>query len=169
MTTIVVETRIAAPIELCFDLARDVEAHLKTTSSTGERAVGGRTSGLLDLGDTVTFEAVHFGIRQRLTSKVVEFDRPSRFVDEMVKGAFASLRHVHEFVIDGTSVLMRDTLTWRSPLGFLGTVADKLFVEGHMKAFMVKKQLELKEYAERTTIGWVQTGYIGNRINREHG
>jgi len=150
MTTIVVETRIAAPIELCFDLARDVDVHLKTSSSTGERAVAGRTSGLLDLGDIVTFEAVHFGIRQRLTSKIVEFDRPSRFVDEMVKGAFASLRHIHEFVVDGESVLMRDTLTWRSPLGFLGTIADKLFVERHMRAFMVKKQSELKEYAEHT-------------------
>ena len=153
MTTIVLETRIAAPIELCFDLARDVEAHLKTSSSTGERAVAGKTSGLLDLGDVVTFEAVHFGIRQRLTSRIVEYDRPSRFVDEMVKGAFGSLRHVHEFVVDGASVLMRDTLTWRSPLGFLGVVADKLFVEGHMRAFMVKKQSELKEYAERTTAG----------------
>jgi len=125
---------------------------LKTSSSTGERAVGGKTSGLLDLGDVVTFEAVHFGIRQRLTSKIVEFDRPRRFVDEMVKGAFASLRHVHEFVVDGASVVMRDTLTWRSPLGFLGVVADKLFVEGHMRAFMVKKQSELKEYAERTIV-----------------
>jgi ligand-binding SRPBCC domain-containing protein len=144
-----VETRIAAPIEMCFDLARDVEAHLKTSSSTGEQAVGGKTSGLLELNDTVTFEAVHFGIRQRLTSKIVEFDRPERFVDEMVKGAFASLRHVHEFAVDGTSVLMRDTLTWRSPFGLLGAIADKLFVEGHMRAFMVKKQSELKEHAER--------------------
>lgn len=65
MTSIVVETRIAAPIELCFDLARDVDAHVSTSASTGERAVGGKTSGLLDLGDVVTFEAVHFGIRQR--------------------------------------------------------------------------------------------------------
>jgi ligand-binding SRPBCC domain-containing protein len=155
MTTIVVETRIAAPIELCFDLARDVEAHLKTSSATGERAVGGKTSGLLDLGDVVTFEAVHFGIRQRLTSKIVELDRPSRFVDEMVDGAFASLRHVHEFVVDGGPVLMRDTLTWRSPLGFLGVVADRLFVAGHMRRFMVKKQAELKAYAEHRITGAV--------------
>ena len=151
MTTIVVETRIAAPIEMCFDLARDVDAHLKTSSSTGERAVGGKTSGLLELNDTVTFEAVHFGIRQSITSKIVEFDRPRRFVDEMVKGAFTSLRHVHEFIVEGPSVLMRDTLVWRSPLGFLGAIADKLFVEGHMRAFMVKKQSELKAYAERAT------------------
>lgn len=153
MTTIVVETRIAAPLDVCFDLARDVEAHVKTSSATGERAVGGRTSGLLELGDLVTFEAVHFGIRQRLTSKIVEFDRPRRFVDEMVEGAFASLRHVHEFVADGTSVVMRDTLTWRSPLGILGVVADRLFVERHMRAFLLEKQSELKDFAERTRRG----------------
>lgn len=150
MTTIVVETRIVAPIETCFDLARDVDTHLHTSSSTGERAVGGKTTGLLDLGDTVTFEAVHFGVRQRLTSKIVEFDRPRRFVDEMVKGAFSSLRHVHEFVIKDGAVVMRDTLTWKSPLGVLGVIADKLFVESHMRGFMVKKQAELKAYAEQS-------------------
>ena len=153
MPTIVVETRIAAPIELCFDLARDVDAHVSTSSSTGERAVADKTSGLLDLGDVVTFEAVHLGIRQRLTSKIVEFDRPRRFVDEMVRGAFASLRHVHEFIVEDTSVLMRDTLTWRSPLGFLGVIADKLLVERHLRNFVMKKQSELKEYAQRVTKG----------------
>jgi ligand-binding SRPBCC domain-containing protein len=111
--------------------------------------VGGKTSGLLDLGDVVTFEGVHFGIRQRLTSKIVEFDRPNRFVDEMVQGAFVSLRHVHEFLIDGDAVMMRDTLIWRSPLGLIGVVADKLVVKRHMRAFVVKKQSELKQYAER--------------------
>jgi len=153
MTTIVVETRIAAPVELCFDLARDVEAHVKTASATGERAVGGKTSGRLELGDVVTFEAVHFGLRQRLTAKIVEFDRPRRFVDEMVEGAFASLRHVHEFVVEGACVVMRDTLTWRSPLGLLGVVADKLFVERHMREFLLKKQSELKAFAERAARG----------------
>jgi ligand-binding SRPBCC domain-containing protein len=69
----------------------------------------------------------------------------------MVKGAFTRLRHVHELFADGASVVMRDTLTWRSPLGFLGVVADKLFLEAHMRAFIVKKQSELKAYAERTT------------------
>ena len=152
MTTIVVETRIAAPIEICFDLARDVDAHIKTSSSTNERAVGGKTTGLLELGDVVTFEAVHFGIRQRLTSRIVEFDRPRRFVDEMVRGAFASLRHAHEFLPDGSAVLMRDTLTWQSPVGLLGVIADKLFVESHMRSFMVTKQAELKAYAEKTTV-----------------
>ena len=101
LTTITIETRIAAPIELCFDLARDVETHLRTSAGNQERVVGGKTSGVLDLGDSVTWEAVHFRVRQRLTSRIVECDRPRRFVDEMVNGVFASLRHVHEFSVQG--------------------------------------------------------------------
>jgi len=149
MPTIVVETRIAAPLERCFDLARDVDVHLRTAASTGERAVGGKTSGLLELGDVVTFEAVHFGVRQRLSSRIVEFDRPTRFTDEMVTGVFTSLRHVHEFMPEAGTVLMRDTLTWRSPLGPLGLLADALFVTRHLRAFLVTKQFALKAYAER--------------------
>lgn len=61
---------IKAPIEVCFDLERDVDIDTQTTSITKERAVGGVTEGLLKQGDTVTWEAIHFGIKQRLTAKV---------------------------------------------------------------------------------------------------
>ncbi len=149
MTTMVIETRIVAPADVCFDLARDVDAHVRTTASTGERVVLGRTSGLLELGDSVTFEAVHFGLRLRLTSRVVELERPRRFIDEMVAGPFASLRHVHDFLPEGTATLMRDTLVWTSPLGGLGRIADRLVIERHMRAFMITKQSALKAEAER--------------------
>ncbi|MFY9620082.1 MAG: hypothetical protein WAM70_13450 [Pyrinomonadaceae bacterium] len=80
------ETEIAAPIELCFDLARDVETHLATAAHTQERIVGGKSCGLLELGDELTFEAVHLGVRQKLSSRVVECDRPYRFIDQMISG-----------------------------------------------------------------------------------
>ena len=149
MPTIVLDIRIAAPIELCFDLARDVETHLRTSGSTGELAVGEKTTGLLELGDEITWEAVHFGVRQRLTSRIVELDRPRRFVDEMVRGAFASFRHVHEFADERGSVRVRETFTWRSPLGLLGVLADKVAVERHMRSFLGEKQSGLKAIAER--------------------
>ena len=148
MSTIVVATRIAAPIEACFDLARDVDAHVRTASFTGERIVAGRATGLLELGDTLTFEAVHLGFRRRLTAVIVEFDRPHRFVDAMTRGAFSSLRHVHEFTFESGQTLMTDTLTWRSPLGPLGLLADRLFVARHLRDFLVAKQSRLKAEAE---------------------
>ena len=151
MGSILVETFIAAPPALCFDLARDVSAHVESASFSGERAVPpGRTEGLLELGDTVTFEGVHFGIRQRFTVKITELDRPRVFVDELVKSAFRSLRHVHEFVPKDGGTLMRDLLDWVPPLGILGRIADKIFLERHMRRFVATKQAALKRMAEET-------------------
>jgi ligand-binding SRPBCC domain-containing protein len=79
----------------------------------------------------------------------VEYNRPQKFIDEMTSGAFKTLKHVHEFepIDDGT--LMRDTLEWESPLGVLGEVADRLFVERHMRDFLLERNRELKRIAEQ--------------------
>ena len=58
-------------------------------SETGERAVAGRTTGLIGLGESVTWEARHLGIRQRFTAEVTAFDRPRYFRDVMTPGPSA--------------------------------------------------------------------------------
>jgi ligand-binding SRPBCC domain-containing protein len=153
MGSATIETRIEVPVEVCFDLARDVGAHAASAAFSGERIVEpGRTAGLLEAGDRITFEGRHFGIRQRLTAEIVEMDRPRRFVDAMVRGAFRSLRHVHEFQPRGKATLMRDVLTWEVPLGLLGRLADRLFLERHMEWFVRTKQQRLKQIAERSRV-----------------
>jgi len=148
MPTVVLETQIHAPIEVCFDLARDIDAHCRTTGSTQERAVAGVTTGLIGMGQSVTFEAVHFGVRQRLSTRIVEFERPHRFVDEMTRGAFKTMRHLHEFLPIAGATLMRDTLQWTAPLGWLGIVADKLFLEKYMRNFLLQRNSNLKKLAQ---------------------
>ena len=149
MPTITVETKINAPLETCFDLARDIGLHCSTASRTRERAVEGRTSGLINLGESVTFEARHFGVLQRFTSRVIEFDRPNYFVDEMTRGAFKSMKHRHEFKVLGTQTLMTDTLIWVSPFGIAGVLFDKILLEKHMRNFMIERNGKLKSAAER--------------------
>ncbi len=134
-------------MERCFDLARDVKVHCRTAAFTGERAVAGVTTGLLELGETVTFEGVHFGVRQRLTARVVELDRPRRFVDEMVSGAFQALRHEHVFRPDGSATVMEDILVWTCPFGLLGRLADPI-VARHLRGFVVRRNAALKRMAE---------------------
>jgi ligand-binding SRPBCC domain-containing protein len=147
MPTIQTSIFIVAPIERVFNLARDVDVHCQTAAFSRERAVGGKTLGMLELGDAITFEGVHFGIRQRLTARIIEFDPPKRFVDEMVSGAFRSLRHVHQFEEVNGGTHMQDTITWESPLGVLGRVAD-LFVGPHLRRFLKRRNDELKRIAE---------------------
>ena len=149
MSTIIIETRIRAPIELCFDLARDVNAHAESAAFTSERVVEpGRAQGLLEIGDIIAFEGRHFGITQRFVARITALDRPYRFVDEMVQGAFKRLRHVHEFKFTDGATIMRDTLEWESPLGILGRLADLLFLRRHMRWFVATKQNDLKRIAE---------------------
>ena len=148
MPTIRLETRIAAPIERCFDLARNIDVHQASTAHTRERAVAGVTTGLIGPGDTVTWEAVHFGIRQRLTVRIADFDHPLTFADEMVSGAFRSLKHVHQFVpIEGGTVMI-DIFDYTSPLGVLGRIADRLFLECYMTRFLTQRNEHLKRVAE---------------------
>lgn len=151
MPSLVVTTTIAAPPEVCFDLARDIEAHCECCSFAGERAVPpGRTSGRLEVGDVATFEGRHFGIRQRLTVRITAMDPPRLFTDEQVIGAFAWLRHTHAFEAgrDGGTV-MRDRIDRRSPFGPIGIVADRIAIEPHVRRFLVKRQRALKAVAER--------------------
>ncbi|MGM0843634.1 MAG: SRPBCC family protein [Bacillota bacterium] len=139
---------IEAPIELCFDLARNVEVHTQTTSKTKERAVGGVTGGHLEKGDIVTWEAVHLGVKQRLTAKITQMEKPSRFVDIMVNGAFHSFEHSHQFIEKDGGTLMIDHFQYKSPLGLLGILADKLFLEKYMRTFIASRAEALKEIAE---------------------
>ncbi len=148
MPTIRLKTRIAAPIERCFDLARNIDVHQASTARTRERAVAGVTTGLIGPGDTVTWEAVHFGIRQRLTVRITDFDRPFMFADEMVSGALTSLKHVHQFVPIEGGTLMIDIFDYTSPLGVLGTIADRLFLERYMTRFLAQRNEHLKRVAE---------------------
>lgn len=141
---------IEAPIHICFDLARDIQVHMETASKTKERAIGGVTEGLIELGESVTWQAVHLGIKQKLTAKITEMEKPYRFTDEMVKGAFQSFKHTHEFIESGTGTVMKDEFTYISPLCILGKLADQLFLEKYMKAFIVNRASALKEIAENS-------------------
>jgi ligand-binding SRPBCC domain-containing protein len=145
---IVLSTRVAAPPSRCFDLARDVDLHQRSTAASRERAVDGVTSGLLGPGDEVTWEATHFGVRQRLTSRITEFDPPSRFVDEMVRGAFRRFRHEHQFLAAEGGTEMVDIFDYMSPLGPLGSVADHLFLRRYMTRLLRERNAYLKHVAE---------------------
>src|ERR1700744_5029539 len=127
MAIITLNTEVNAPIEVCFDLARSIDLHKKSMKHTGETAIAGKTEGLMNLGESVTWRARHFGVVQSLTSKITEFDRPNYFVDEMVTGAFKSFRHEHRFGTVGNKTIMTDVFDFEAPLGFLGKLAVVVF------------------------------------------
>lgn len=153
MPRIELTTLIAAPREHCFDLARSVDSHLQSTAATGEKAVAGKLSGLLELGEEVTWRARHLGIWQHLTSRITGLDRPAHFRDSMVRGAFASFEHDHFFEpTRGGGTAMRDVLEFTAPLGPLGRLAERLILTRHLIRFLAERNRWLKAEAERTFV-----------------
>ncbi|WP_407547527.1 SRPBCC family protein [Streptomyces sp. Pv4-95] len=133
-----VVTAIAAPPDQVFAVCLDVEAHTRSMADSAERAVGGRTRGELSLGDTVTFQARHFGLTWRLKARITSYDRPRRFVDEQESGPFALWRHAHHFEPDGNGgTIMRDVIDFASPLGPVGRIADR-FVLGRYMPHLIR-------------------------------
>lgn len=145
-------TSITAPPERVFDLARSIEAHEESAQATQEKAVAGVIHGLIGLGEEVTWEAHHLGIKQRLRVRITRFERPFRFQDVMVSGAFKSMKHDHEFVAQPRGMLMVDRLEFESPLGILGRIVDRLFLAGYLRRFLIRRNQALKELAESE--GW---------------
>jgi len=148
MPRIEIRTEIKSKKEIVFDLSRSIDLHKISTEQTNEEAIAGKTSGLIEMNESVTWRAKHFGVYQKLTSKITEFDKPNYFVDEMQKGAFKEFKHEHHFVELNGGTLMTDIFNYKSPLGVLGKLADKIFLEKYMTELLTERNRVVKEFAE---------------------
>lgn len=148
MPQIELETIINASIEICFDLSRSIDLHKISTAATKEKAIDGITSGLINLNEFVTWQAIHFGISQQLTSKITQYNRPFHFRDEQQKGPFKYLIHDHCFETIDNAIIMKDIFKFQSPFGYAGKLIDKLILFTYLKKLLLKRNDIIKEYAE---------------------
>ena len=143
------ETDLDAPVERVFDLCLDVGSHVASMARSRERAVGGRTDGILELGDHVTWRARHFGVPWTMTVRITELDRPHRFVDEQIAGPFASFQHRHGFERHGDGTRMTDTVTFVAPFGPAGRIAERLVLGRRLRTLIVERNRYLQQAATR--------------------
>jgi ligand-binding SRPBCC domain-containing protein len=144
-------TRIHAPIQRCFDLSRSVEVHLLSNVHCGEQALatGGVATGLVGLGEQVTWRAKHFGVWQTLTSRMTALESPSYFQVTMVDGIFRSMQADHFFrEVEGGVTEMRDDFRIAAPLPILGHLAETLFLRRYMLALLRERNAVIKRVAE---------------------
>ncbi|WP_034761455.1 SRPBCC family protein [Chryseobacterium gregarium] len=157
MPRIYLETLIKANIETVFNCARDIDLHQESMAKTHEKAIAGRTSGLIELNDTVTWRARHLGIYQNLKTKITSMDKPYHFTDIMLEGAFKSMEHQHIFRIDRNKTMMTDIFEFESPGGMIGKLFNLLFLKNYMKNLLLERNKIIKESAEhKSTINIIR-------------
>jgi len=143
------ETAIAVPPAVAFTASLDIDAHLASMTASGEEAVAGKTSGIIGLGETVTWKAKHFGIMWKMTSKITELDAPHSFVDEQLRGPFKMFRHEHLFEPHHGGTLMRDHIVFDAPLGPLGDIAERLVLRNYLPKLIGERNDYLRTELER--------------------
>ena len=148
MPVIELKTNIKSSIEICFDLATSIDLHKISTIKTNEQAIAGTTTGLIKLNEFVTWQARHFGIKQKLTTKITAYNRPYHFRDEQIKGVFKLLKHNHFFEQINGEVIMRDEFEFESPFGILGKLFNKIILTKYMTHFLIERNKTIKEFAE---------------------
>jgi ligand-binding SRPBCC domain-containing protein len=148
VTRLKLVTQIDAPIATAFDFARDIDLHVQSMRNTGERAIAGRTSGLIGLGETVSWRANHFGVRWTLTSRVTAFKPPRCFVDEQVQGPFSSFRHEHLFDPVNGGTVMTDIWEHSVPFGILGELVDRMILARSLASLLAVRAKSIKAASE---------------------
>lgn len=102
----------------------------------------------MGLGDHVTWRAWHFGIPWTMTSEIVCLERPTCFVDEMKSGPFVRWRHGHSFTPQDGGTVMLDTVEYALPLGWLGSLVDRVVLGRYLKQLLLKRNDYIKSVAE---------------------
>ncbi len=148
MPVIELETFIHADINTCFDLSTSIDLHTLSTAKTKEKAIAGRTSGLIGMNETVTWQATHFFVRQKFTSKITAYNRPFHFRDEQQRGPFRLFEHDHFFSATDTGTVMKDLLRFQSPAGFLGSMVDRLILTRYLRRFLTERNNMIRHFAE---------------------
>ncbi len=68
------------------------------------------------------------GIPLKWKTRITQVLYQKNFTDFQVLGPYKLWNHFHEFCQEGDEVLMKDTVDYELPMGFLGTIAHRIFV-----------------------------------------
>lgn len=148
MPVIHLTTFIAAPVERVFDLSRNISLHKISMQQTGEVAVGGITSGLINLDETVTWKGKHLYKTRFFTSKIVEMKPYEKFTDKMIKGDFLSFSHEHFFKSANNGTIVIDIINYETPYGLLGRFVNRVFLHKYLEQLIIQRNKVVAQYAE---------------------
>ncbi|MDF2932018.1 MAG: hypothetical protein K0R36_1349 [Chryseobacterium sp.] len=73
------------------------------------------------------------GIKMDWQTEITQVNHHQSFTDFQKKGPYKLWNHFHEFIPNEKGVLIKDTVDYELPMGFLGEIAHKLFVKSKLE------------------------------------
>ncbi len=135
-------------MSVVFDLSRNIDLHKRSLSHRSGKPIAGITTGLIWLGETVTWEAKHLFKIRIYTSKITAFDPYDYLEEQVVERNFVSVRHGHYFSKTPTGTLMKDVFTFTTRYGVAGKIANFILLKRYMRNLIKTRNRVIKQYAE---------------------
>jgi ligand-binding SRPBCC domain-containing protein len=93
-------------------------------------------------GAELEFEIEAWGQTQSMMHQIVEFERPSRIVEEMIHGPMKEWVHEHVFEESGSGVLLTDRIMFETPGGLVGLLLTEKRIRSSLEqGFQHRRQL----------------------------
>ncbi|AZA49839.1 hypothetical protein EG346_17370 [Chryseobacterium carnipullorum] len=91
------------------------------------------------------------GIKMKWKTEITQVDFQKSFTDFQKKGPYKLWNHHHEFIVNEEGVLMKDTVDYELPLGFLGEIAHTIFVRKKLEHVFSYRYKVLEERFNKKT------------------
>ncbi len=97
-------------------------------------------------GMVIQYQVTPFpGFTTDWISEITQIKHHAHFIDDQRVGPFALWHHQHFFrQLDNGYTEMKDVLHYQAPLGFLGTIADWLFVRRQVEGIFTAREAAIK-------------------------
>jgi ligand-binding SRPBCC domain-containing protein len=87
-----------------------------------------------------------FHIPLHWLTEITQVKEPEYFVDEQRLGPYALWHHEHHLKPVTGGVLMTDIVSYSPPLGFLGRIANQLFIRKKLEEIFIYRKAALDDY-----------------------
>ena len=109
------------------NLTKITPAHMGFEITSGE-------PGRMYAGQIISYKVAPVPwMKTNWVTEITHVDEGKFFVDEQRFGPYSMWHHEHHFAENRNGVLMTDKVTYKIPFGFLGTIAQHLFVKRQLK------------------------------------
>lgn len=88
---------------------------------------------VMEPGTLIDYRIVLSGVPLKWRTRIETFEPPYRFTDVQLRGPYRLWRHTHEFHEHEGGTLMLDRVDYQLPLGPLGSLAHRLFVQRQLR------------------------------------
>jgi ligand-binding SRPBCC domain-containing protein len=142
------ETLLSQPIEVVFPFFADAKNLERITPPFLRFRVLDQSTPEIQEGTVFNYRLRIRGIPIHWRSQIEQWEPGHKFVDRQLKGPYKKWVHLHEFIAEGNSTRMIDTVDYDLPMGTIGRWVAGWYVDRDVKSIFRYRETVIREIFE---------------------